>query len=58
MGLAAAIRRWHSNWRQAHELASLPGDQLEALARDVGLSQDALEALIAQGPEAAAELPR
>ncbi len=57
MGLAAAIRKWHSRWGQTYELGCLGRDQREALARDIGLSQDALEALVARGPEAAAELP-
>ena len=58
MGLAAVIRRWRLSWAHAHELNSLNRDQREALARDIGLSRDALEALTAQGPEAAAEFPR
>jgi len=58
MEVAAVIKGWHSSWVQAHELGRLNQDQREALARDVGLLQDELEALIAQGPEAAAELPR
>lgn len=56
MGLAA-IRQWYSRWVQTYELGYLGRDQREALARDIGLSQDALEILIAQGPEAATELP-
>jgi hypothetical protein len=57
MGLAATIRKWHSRWGQTCELGCLGRDQREALARDIGLSQDALEALVARGPEGAAELP-
>ena len=58
MGLAAAIRKWRSRWVQTYELGGLGRDQREALARDIGVSQDALEALVARGPGAAAELPR
>ena len=58
MGLAAAIRKWRSRWMQTYELSCLGQDQREALARDIGLSPDALEALVARGPGAAAELPR
>jgi hypothetical protein len=58
MGLAAAIRRWRLSWGRAYELNPLSQDQREALARDIGLSHVALKVLMAQGPEAAAELPR
>jgi hypothetical protein len=57
MSLAAAMRRWQSRWARAKEFTSLEEDQREALARDTGLSEDVLRKLIAQGPEAAAELP-
>jgi hypothetical protein len=58
MGLAAAIRQWRSSWAHAYELDPLDKYQREALARDIGLSQDVLAALVTQGPQAAAELPR
>jgi hypothetical protein len=57
MGLAATIRQWQSSWARTNEFAALEQDQREALARDTGLSEDVLGKLMAQGPEAAAELP-
>ena len=58
MGLVAAIRRWRSIRARTDEFGSLGRDQQEALARDVGLPVDTLGALMARGPESAAELPR
>jgi hypothetical protein len=58
MGLATTIRQWQSSWARAHEFAALEQDQREALARDIGLSEDVLAGLVTQGAGAGAELPR
>ena len=58
MGLATTIKQWQSSWARAHEFAALGQDQREALARDIGVSEDVLTRLAARGPQAGAELPR
>ena len=58
MGLAATIRQWHSKWMQAHQLDALGPEHRQALARDIGIPEDVLCDLAAQGEEAGSELPR
>jgi hypothetical protein len=58
MGLATAIRHWHSSRIRASERDALGPDQREALARDIGLPADVLGRLLARGNEAGAELTR
>jgi uncharacterized protein YjiS (DUF1127 family) len=58
MGLAATIRQWRSNRARAHELDALGPDQRDALARDIGVSEDVVVRLVARGAQAGAELPR
>jgi uncharacterized protein YjiS (DUF1127 family) len=58
MGLAATIRNWRSNRARAHELDALGPDQREALARDIGVSEDTVVRLVARSAQAGAELPR
>ena len=45
-------------WAQVRELEALGREQREALARDIGIPPEMLPALVARGPDAAAELPR
>ncbi|WP_162820494.1 DUF6455 family protein [Microvirga calopogonii] len=58
MDLGTAIRRWKSNWMRARELDSLDREQRDALARDIGVSEEMLPILVARDPEAGQELPR
>jgi hypothetical protein len=58
MGLATTIKQWRIDWKRTHELEALGPDGREALARDIGISEDVLGRLVARGPEAGAELPR
>ena len=58
MSLATAIRQWQAGWMQARELANLGLEERQALARDIGISEEVLAALVARGPQAGAELPR
>ena len=58
MGFAATIRKWRSNRAYAHEFDALGPDQREALARDIGVSENVLSGLLARGPHAASELLR
>lgn len=47
------IARWCAWWRQNHELANLPRDELQRLAADFGMASKDLEHLVAKGPHAA-----
>ncbi|MBB4041964.1 hypothetical protein GGR34_003648 [Microvirga flocculans] len=58
MTLGETLRQWQASWARAFELESLDQAQREALARDIGVPVEILPVLVAQGPEAAAELPR
>lgn len=58
MSMGETIRQLQAKWAQAHELDGLNQEQLEALARDIGVPAAELPALVARGPDAAAELPR
>ncbi|HZH52361.1 MAG TPA: hypothetical protein VEZ16_10835 [Microvirga sp.] len=58
MTLAAAIRQWAKGRAQAREFETLGKAEREALARDIGLSEEILAGLVASGPGAGAELPR
>jgi len=58
MNLGNNVREWRKRWADAWELESLGQEQREALARDLGVPPDLLPALVARGPDAAAELPR
>jgi hypothetical protein len=51
----ARVRAW---WRQASELRSLDGHEVERIAADLGMTARDLEDLTARGPNAAALLHR
>ena len=52
------VRQWQMRWAQVRELEALGREQRKALARDIGVPPEMLPALVARGPDAAAELPR
>ena len=58
MNLGNTVRQWQRRWAQTWELEALGREQREALARDIGVPPEMLAALVARGPDAAAELPR
>jgi hypothetical protein len=58
MTLGNAVRQWRKRRAEVRELDSLGWEQCEALARDLGVPPEMLPALVARGPDAAAELPR
>lgn len=58
MTLASLIRQWQERRAVAREWEALEPGERQALARDVGVSEELLTSLAARGPEAAAELPR
>lgn len=58
MTLVSTIKQWRANWGRAREWDALEPDERQALARDIGVSEELLAGLAARGPEAAAELPQ
>src|SRR5215210_1031872 len=58
MGVAAALRRWFADWAAARAFDGLSPDQREALAHDMGVSEDVLNQIVSRGSRAGAELPR
>jgi hypothetical protein len=58
MTLASMIRQWQERRVVAREWGSLDAGERQALARDIGVSEELLSNLAARGPDAAAELPR
>jgi len=58
MNLALIIKFWQRTGQRGDALAALPPEERQALARDLGLSDDVLVRVAALGPAAGAELPR
>ncbi len=58
MTLASMIRQWQERRAVMREWEFLDSGERQALARDIGVSEELLTNLAASGPEAAAELPR
>lgn len=48
-----AVTRLLTWWRNAMEMASLPHDELDRVARDIGMTGKELEDIAAKGPHAA-----
>jgi hypothetical protein len=49
-GLLARLRDW---WRRQEDLSLLDSNEVDRIARDLGMSSDTLTKLVARGPDAA-----
>jgi hypothetical protein len=49
-GLLARVRDW---WRRQEDLSLLDSNEVDRIARDLGMSSDTLKKLVARGPDAA-----
>jgi hypothetical protein len=58
MGIAAVLEGWWSDRITAREYDALGPQARDALARDAGVSREALDRIVARGPRAGQELPR
>ncbi len=58
MDLLSVLRRWWSDQAYTEQHQALTPEEWAVLARDAGVSEQALRGLIAQGSQADAELPR
>jgi len=58
MSLAEIVRRWQLTRMHSHELEALGFEEVEAIARDIGVSDELLKSLAARGPGAGVELSK
>jgi hypothetical protein len=58
MGVASAIERWRNDRAAARAYEKLGVEEREALARDLGLSEERLGRVVARGSRAGEELTR